>query len=165
VRRYELALTLPPGNDGVLVTARRMAEIIRTQSKTFGFVRAWRDEEPGTDSFIERCLYWCREHFVYTFDPPGWDRYLTPDVHLDEILRTGRTVGDCDDACVLLGGCLWAGQVPQKLVLISREPDQELSHVYLRVCTSCGWLPVDPIQPWPVGVEPVDTTLVVEVPV
>lgn len=160
---------VPDGKAAIWATLERMAELIR-------------EHDPAVTRFAERLVAmieevdptlssaevasvmfnWVREHMFYTDDAhvdpvnrPGdtiVDVIHHPDVLLDQILRIGHAVGDCDDYCILLGALYYdAGYGVTLVNVVQAETEQE--HVYLRVTTPQGTYAADPIMPEDFGWE------------
>ena len=89
----------------------------------------------------------------YTLDPQGpldsVELIKAPWVALDEIARTGRFVGDCDDATVLLAALLGAIGYPTqfRLYAADRARPGEPSHVAAAAWDGRRWVPLDAIVP------------------
>ena len=170
---------IPPGNAGVLETARRMADYIRAPHPGVDAQAQQIALELGSASRWARAaaVYkWVQDHLVYVHDgeapdavpwESGQEGLRSPDYLLRGIANAGVDYGDCDDYVILMGALLYALGIPVAIVLTSGTPSQEYDHVFLRVQTESGPVYADAITGQPFGWHvPADrVTLWTEIPV
>jgi transglutaminase-like putative cysteine protease len=67
-------------------------------------------------------------------------------------------IGDCDDKSRMIAAVVKAFRIPVRLVFVTftKKTGARVSHVYPEVQLGSNWLPVESVQPWPLGKDPVD---------
>lgn len=67
-------------------------------------------------------------------------------------------IGDCDDKSRLITAVLKSFRMPVRLVFVTfRKGDKgTVSHVFPEVQLDGQWLPLESVQPWPMGKSPID---------
>lgn len=150
-------LRVPRGRPGTLVTARLIAQMIRSGAKDFCVrqvaIQVFR--ECGVrpkDRFGEVCALfdWVRRNIRYTRD-----------IFRVELLHTARRMlelraGDCDDMTILLGAMLVSTGHPVRLVLAGFRPNKPHSytHIYPEVNVRGRWIAIDATANRPLGWAP-----------
>lgn len=66
-------------------------------------------------------------------------------------------IGDCDDKSRMIAAVLKAFRIPVRLVFVTftKQSGQTVSHVFPEVQLDNTWLPVESVQPWPLGKDPI----------
>ncbi len=66
-------------------------------------------------------------------------------------------IGDCDDKSRMIAAVVKAFRVPVRLVFVTftKKTGATVSHVYPEVQLGTQWLPVESVQPWPLGKDPI----------
>lgn len=66
-------------------------------------------------------------------------------------------IGDCDDKSRLIAAVLKSFRMPVRLVFVTfRKGDKPpVSHVFPEVQFDKQWLPLESVQPWPMGKDPI----------
>lgn len=84
---------------------------------------------------ISTITNYVRNTIRFTHDIKGIETVKTVERIYNEIRNTGKFIGDCDDATVLLGAMLKSIGYPIKIVIVSlRElKGDNFNHIYLRV--------------------------------
>jgi transglutaminase-like putative cysteine protease len=148
---------VPSGPRGTLVTARLIADLIRSGAKDFYVrqkaIQIFRERGvPARDRFGEvRALFeWVHDNIRYTRD-----------IFRVELLHSARRMlelraGDCDDMTILLGSMLVSTGHPVRLVLAGFRPDRPhvYSHVYPEVHVGRRWIAIDASTDRPIGWAP-----------
>jgi transglutaminase-like putative cysteine protease len=148
---------VPSGPPGTLVTARLIADLIRSGAKDF-YVR-----QKAIQIFRERGVR-PKDRFGEVLALFEWVhdniRY-TRDIFRVELLHSARRMlelraGDCDDMTILLGSMLVSTGHPVRLVLAGfrRNRPHVYSHVYPEVHVNGRWLPIDASTDRPIGWAP-----------
>lgn len=150
-------LRVPRGRPGTLVTARLIAQMIRSGAKDFCVrqtaIQVFRDYDVRPkDRFGEVCALfdWVRRNIRYTRD-----------IFRVELLHTARRMlelraGDCDDMTILLGAMLVSTGHPVRLILAGFRPNKPHSytHIYPEVNVRGRWIPIDATASRPLGWAP-----------
>lgn len=67
-------------------------------------------------------------------------------------------IGDCDDKSRMIAAVVKAFRIPVRLVFVTftKATGVRVSHVFPEVQLGTQWLPVESVQPWPLGKSPID---------
>lgn len=148
---------VPKGTRGTLLTARLIAELIRSGAKDF-YVRQKAIEifrmrgVRAKDRWGEVCALfdWVRRNVRYTRD-----------IFRVELLHSARRMlelraGDCDDMTILLGAMLLSTGHPVRLALAGFRPSKPhfYTHIYPEVNVRGRWFAIDATMPHPIGWAP-----------
>ena len=150
-------LRIPKGRPGTLVTARLIADLIRSGAKDFlvrqTAIQIFREcGVPPKDRLGEvRALFdWVRGNVRYTRD-----------IFRTELLHSARRLlelraGDCDDMTILLGAMLMSTGHPVQLILAGFRPNKPhgYSHIYPEVNIRGHWIAIDATANRPFGWSP-----------
>jgi transglutaminase-like putative cysteine protease len=148
---------VPKGTRGTLVTARLIADLIRSGAKDF-YVRQKAIEifrmrgVRSKNRWGEVCAVfdWVRRNVRYTRD-----------IFRVELLHSARRMlelraGDCDDMTILLGAMLLSTGHPVRLALVGFRPSKPhcYTHIYPEVNVRGRWFAIDATMPHPIGWAP-----------
>lgn len=87
---------------------------------------------------------WLMEHFQFLRDPCAVEVLRSPLSYLDDIARTGRAIGDCDDAAMLAAAMGMSVGIPAAFVALAFfSQDAPFSHVITEFRTSRGIMKSD----------------------
>lgn len=102
-----------------------------------------------------RSVYrWAIRRTVFRADPPGHELLRGPSVMLDEIERTGRMAGDCDETAVLVAAVLAAMGLEPWFTVVAKDEWRAFHHIFVTVTPILDRWYVDPQERWPCGVNP-----------
>jgi transglutaminase-like putative cysteine protease len=67
-------------------------------------------------------------------------------------------IGDCDDKSRMIAAVVKSFRIPVRLVFVTfiKKAGMRVSHVYPEVQLDGRWLPVESVQPWPLGKDPIE---------
>lgn len=67
-------------------------------------------------------------------------------------------IGDCDDKSRMIAAVVKAFRIPVRLVFVTfqKKTGMTVSHVFPEVQLDGAWLPVESVQPWPLGKDPIE---------
>lgn len=119
--------------------------------------------------FPVRLFRVCAERVKYRADPKGRELLRHPDQLIDELQRTGRTAGDCDELAALIAAALSRASLDAAIVTVARSTTGPFAHVLAGYfparrqaddATRRSWREVIPIDPqearaageWPAGI-------------
>lgn len=146
---------IPNGNGGTRTTLAEMSRLAadgardpRVIAAAHSLVRSLPERDDVTT--MTRMLADVRRRMRYTRDPLDVELVKAPGVLIEESESSpsGKFVGDCDDASVLLAALLGCVGIPSKFVAVPADPSRpgEWSHVYVAARAEDGrWVPLDPI--------------------
>lgn len=169
IRHTQRVVELAEGNAGVLQTARRLADLIRTEARLVpGLLQdlglGGRGARPDRRT-AELVYAWVTAGMLYTPDPPSEELVKSPDALLAEIAAAGQAVGDCDDFVSLLGALYLALGFGVTIVLIAQNADLVYDHVALVLDMEDGRVSVDPtVGPLGAAIPDAERTATFEIP-
>jgi transglutaminase-like putative cysteine protease len=143
---------LPRGAAGIRETLNRMRELVRRYKKDLRIrhqaltivdglpPKAWGREARALQK-------WVQQNIRYVRDVRGVETVYSP-ARMLEIRQ-----GDCDDQSVLLAAMLESIGHPTRFVAVGFSPFS-FSHVYLESRIGHHWVPLETINPWPMGKKP-----------
>ena len=144
--------SIPSGPQGVRVTLRTMADIVRKYKKNPTIrelalyltqnlpPKKWLAEVRAIHNFV-------RDNIRYVKDIRGCETLQTP----DQTLRLGA--GDCDDKNILAASLLMAIGHPVKIVAVGMSPGT-FQHVLPFTKIGGKWVGLETTEPWPLGKVP-----------
>lgn len=84
-----------------------------------------------------------KDRVIYVPDPQGFELVTAPDVMLVQILRNGRTHGDCDDHVLLLNTLLTSIGFATVFIGV-KQGGEDFNHVISGVDLNGQYLDIDP---------------------
>jgi len=124
---------IPYGNEGIMVSARKMVELIDKFSADQENIR-WTAEDitRGCASKdyacnAEKVYWWVRRNVKWERDPEGREMIRSP------IVTLNRRIGDCDDHAILIASLLRSIGMPVRIVLVAtrRWKPKNFNHVFV----------------------------------
>lgn len=143
---------LPRGDAGVRKTLVLMRQLVRQHKKNLPLRqlalsivgnlpgKAWAREAAALQK-------WVQQNIRYVKDIRGVETVHSP----DKLLAIRQ--GDCDDQAVLLAAMLESLGHPTRFVAVGFSPFA-YSHVYAETKIGHQWVPLETINPWPMGKRP-----------
>jgi hypothetical protein len=107
--------------------------------------RRWPDILTGLPVRSELAMldHWVRS--VFDYRPENEEVVRTPERMWEDLERTGRLEGDCDDIATFIASILVAMGYSTRFVAIRTNPnDPEFSHVYVEAWDGLNWRVFDP---------------------
>lgn len=155
-RPYTLG-SVPDGDEGIAATLRIMVGLARQYQKDPGvreLAASLVSSLPQYDRLGEvKALHaFVRDSIRYTNDPVNTELVQTP------VATLQMGVGDCDDKATLLATLLESIGRPARYRAVAIGPSNDLSHVLTETRLGKGWLPLETIEPVPVGWFPPNVT-------
>lgn len=139
-----MAMNVPPGDAGVPHAIAAMRAMVHDSQDS----PALKDFTTVTNRFTSRtplALYaFITDRFTFARDPEGVEALRTPDQMLDNIARTGRHVGDCDEIAIFACAVLTAKKLPCAFVVMSTAANKRYHHVFYAV----GHGPIERLTPY-----------------
>lgn len=139
-------LTLIPGGvEGIMVTLRKMRDLVRqqrTDPRIVGTARSLVFHTPDKDALAEiRVLFeFVRDRIRYVQDVYEVETLSTP------VYTLRSRSGDCDDQVTLLASLIEAIGYPTRFVVGAYHDPSILEHVYLEVYAHGEWIACDPTE-------------------
>lgn len=150
-RRYYLA-GIPDGTDGIRMTLRIMAKMVRAykhQPLMVELARAIVADVPAKNGAaeVDAIRRWIMEHVRYTSDVNGVESLQTPDALLESLQ------GDCDDQATLMATLAEAIGKSTRFKAVAFAPDQ-FEHVFPEVRLGPGWVSAETTEEVELGWKP-----------
>ncbi|MBD3263933.1 MAG: hypothetical protein GF375_02380 [Candidatus Omnitrophica bacterium] len=142
-------INIPNGNAGIMVSAKKMVELIREYSGNQERIRFLAEDitrNCRSKDYLcnAKSIYdWVKANIKWDRDPDGMEMLRSPIVTLD------RRVGDCDDHTILIASLLKSIGMPVRIVLIaSRSYRPEIyNHVLVETLAPVNgemkWIAID----------------------
>jgi transglutaminase-like putative cysteine protease len=143
---------IPDGPDGIALTLREMARIVRdwrTHPEVIDLARQIVAELPGKDYFNEAALLheYVQENVRYVRDVEGVETIQTP------LVTLAQAAGDCDDQVILTATLLNAIGHPTRFVAAGFNGG-DFEHVWTETKIGNSWYAADTTEPVPFGWRP-----------
>jgi transglutaminase-like putative cysteine protease len=111
-----------------LVQSARGERSLRLRRVVEDIVRHVRDRDKLSQ--IAAIYDWFDRRYTFLPDPDDVELVRDPEAVLDDLERTGRFVGDCDDATVFLTAALRTIGVPVRIVRVAFKENGSYTHVF-----------------------------------
>lgn len=128
---------LPYGEAGTWATVDAMRQVARQAAATPLLQDTARAIGAGNPLQLRE---WLQSHFRFRYDPPEYEAIWTPAAQLQQIMRQGYALGDCDDAAVLGASLALAAGLSARFVLLGFEGPRGM---YAHVFTETGGVELD----------------------
>lgn len=148
---HELTVTLkeiPPGNRGILVSARHLVDIVK-QFRRSPEIRFLAEDIvqscPNKDYSCEvsKIYNWVKDNIRFTRDPNRVEMLRSP------LITLNRRNGDCDDHTILISSLLQSIGYPTRAVIVATQPQYKdaFNHIFTEVGVQnkgqFEWIPLD----------------------